>query len=172
MSNWSIDFSPMVPLPVFWVGVVLAVALVGILLFRRSPGAALRALALGLLVTALANPTLKEEERENLGNVAIVVIDESTSQTLAGRPQQTEDVRRDLEAKLGKIPGLEVKWVRAARPDDARGGTNLFADLNQALATTPPDRLSCVMMITDGQVHDVPKSAAGLASDASKNGST
>ena len=166
MSNWSIDFSPMVPTPLFWLGVVLAVVLVGALLFRRSPGAPLRALALGLLCTALANPTLKEEERENLGNIAIVVVDESTSQTLAGRPQQTEDIRRDLEAKLGKIPGLEVKWIRAARPDDTRGGTNLFADLNQALATTPPDRLSGVIMITDGQVHDVPKSAAGLGFDA------
>ena len=166
MSNWSIDFSPMVPTPLFWLGVVLAVVLVGALLFRRSPGAPLRALALVLLCTALANPTLKEEERENLGNIAIVVVDESTSQTLASRPQQTEDIRRDLEAKLGKIPGLEVKWIRAARPDDTRGGTNLFADLNQALATTPPDRLSGVIMITDGQVHDVPKSAAGLGFDA------
>jgi hypothetical protein len=166
MSNWSIDFSPMVPPPLFWLGAVLAAVLVGALLLRRSPGAALRALALGLVVLALANPTLKEEERENLGNVAIVLIDESTSQTLAGRPQQTEDIRRDLEAKLAKIPGLEVKWVRAARPDDTRGGTNLFTDLNQALATTPPDRLSGVIMITDGQVHDVPKSAAGLGFDA------
>ena len=166
MSNWSIDFAPMVPLPLFWAGVVLAMVLVGALLFRRSPGAGLRALALGLVVTALANPTLKEEERENLGNVAIVVLDESTSQTLSTRPQQTEDIRRDLEGKLGKIPGLEVKWVRAARPDDTRGGTNLFADLNQALATTPPDRLAGVIMVTDGQVHDVPKSAAGLGFDA------
>ena len=101
MSNWSIDFAPMVPTPLFWLGVVLAVVLVGALLLRRSPGAPLRALALGLVCTALANPTLKEEERENLGNIAIVVVDESTSQTLAGRPQQTEDIRRDLEAKLG-----------------------------------------------------------------------
>lgn len=166
MSNWSIDFSPMVPLPIFWAGAALAVLLVALLLLRRSPGAALRALALGLVVTALANPTLKEEERENLGNVAIVVLDESTSQTLATRPQQMEEIRRDLEGKLGKIPGLEVKWVRAGRPDDTRGGTNLFTDLNQALATTPPDRLAGVIMVTDGQVHDVPKSAGALGFDA------
>ncbi len=166
MSNWSIDFAPMVPPPVFWAGVVLAVLLAIALVVRRSPGAALRALSLGLLMTALANPTLKEEERENLGNVAIVMIDESTSQTLSTRPQQTEEIRRDLEGKLAKIPGLEVKWVRAAKPDDTRGGTNLFGDLNQALATTPPDRLSGVIMITDGQVHDVPKSAAALGFDA------
>ena len=166
MSNWSIDFSPMVPPPLFWAGVVLAVLLVALLALRRSPGALLRALALGLLVLALANPTLKEEERENLGNIAIVVVDESTSQTLAGRPEQAALIRADLEAKLGKIPGLQIKWVTGARPDDTHGGTNLFADLNHALASTPPDRLSGVIMITDGQVHDVPKSAAGLGFDA------
>ena len=45
-------------------------------------------------------------------------------------------------------------------------GTNLFADLNSALANTPPDRLAGVIMITDGQVHDVPKSAQALGFDA------
>ncbi|MGE0627160.1 MAG: hypothetical protein AB7O43_04995 [Hyphomicrobiaceae bacterium] len=166
MTNWSIDFSPMIPAPLFWAGAALAVLLVIVLLFRRSPGALLRALALGLVVLSLANPTLKEEERENLGNVAIVMMDESTSQTLADRPQQSEAIRRDLEAKLAKIKGLEVKWVSAARPSDTRGGTNLFADLNQALTSTPPDRLAGVIMITDGQVHDVPTQAAALGFDA------
>jgi hypothetical protein len=150
----------------FWAGAIVAMLLVALLLFRRSPGALLRALALALVVLALANPTLKEEERENLGNIAIVVMDESTSQTLAGRPQQAEAIRRDVEAKLGKIPGLQVKWVEAARPDGAHGGTNLFADLNQALASTPPDRLAGVIMVTDGQVHDVPKSVGALGFDA------
>ena len=166
MSNWSIDFTPMIPTPLFWAAAVIAAGLAILLLFRRSPGAALRALSLGLVIAALANPTLKEEERENLGNVAIVMVDESTSQTLATRPQQAEEIRRDVEGKLAKIPGLEVKWVRAGRPDETRGGTNLFGDLNQALATTPPDRLAGVIMITDGQVHDVPKSAAALGFDA------
>ena len=54
MSNWSIDFAPMVPPLLFWLGTVLAMVLVGVLLFRRAPGAALRALALGLVVLALA----------------------------------------------------------------------------------------------------------------------
>ncbi len=166
MSNWTIDFSPMVHPTLFWVGVALAVLLVAVLMFRRSPGAPLRALALGLVVLALANPTLKEEERENLGNIAIVVMDESTSQTLADRPQQAAAIRADVEAKLDKIKGLQVKWVAAGRPDGSRGGTNLFSDLNQALATTPPDRLAGVIMVTDGQVHDVPKSAAALGFDA------
>src|SRR2546421_11725410 len=100
MSSWSIDFSPMVPAPVFWAGVVPAAVLGTLLLFRRSRGALLRALSLAALLLALSNPTLRQEERESLSNIAIVVVDESLSQSIAGRPEQTAAIRRDLEAKL------------------------------------------------------------------------
>src|SRR5216110_3014365 len=150
MSNWSIDFSPMVPAPMFWAGAVLAAVLVALLLF------------------AMSNPTLRQEERESLANIAIVVVDESLSQSIAGRPEQTAAIRRDLEAKLAALGGnLQVRWVTSSRPTgETASGTNLFADLNSALANTPPDRLAGVIMITDGQVHDVPKSAQTLGFDA------
>ena len=171
MTNWSIDFSPMLPGPFFWIAGALALLLVVLLAWRRSRGAPWRALAIGAIMLSLANPTLREEEREKLGNVAIVVIDESTSQTLAGRPAQTGAIRAALEAKLGKIPGLQVKWVTSSRSDREGGsGTNLFADLNKALANTPPDRLAGVIMVTDGQVHDVPKSVGSLGFDAPVHG--
>ena len=163
--NWSIDFAPMLPAPFFWAAGALAVLLIGYLLYRRSRGALLRAAAIAAVLAALANPTLREEQRESLANVAIVVVDESASQTLGDRKAQTAAVKADLEAKLGKIPNLQVKWVPASRPGDmTTPGTHLFADLNKALADTPPDRLAGVVMLTDGEVHDVPKSAARSAS--------
>ncbi len=165
--NWSIDFTPILPWPVIWAAAVVAALLIGLLIWRRSRGTALRALALTALILALANPTLRQEERENLGNIAIVVVDESLSNTLAGRPEQASAIRADLEAKLSRIPGLEVRWVSSSRPDGEGGsGTQLFEDLNKALANTPPDRLSGIIMVTDGQVHDVPKSAAALGFNA------
>ena len=60
-----------------------------------------------------------------------------------------------------------MRWVSSSKPTgEQAAGTNLFADLNSALANTPPDRLAGVIMITDGQVHDVPKSAQALGFDA------
>ncbi|MGD9802918.1 MAG: hypothetical protein AB7E81_01800 [Hyphomicrobiaceae bacterium] len=165
--NWSIDIQPIIPGPVFWAAIVVAALLVGMLVFRRTRGAGLRALSLAALIAALANPTLRQEERESLSNIAIVVVDESTSQTIADRPAQTAAIRADLEAKLAKIPNLEVKWVSSSRPTgEGTSGTNLFADLNRALANVPPDRLSGVIAITDGQVHDVPTAAGALGFDA------
>src|SRR5262245_39668466 len=167
MSNWTIDFSPMVPQPVFWVGVALAVVLVVLLLLRRSRGALLRALSLSALLLALANPTLRQEERESLSNIAIVVLDESTSQTIAGRPEQTAAIRRELETRLSALGNLQVRWVSSSKPTgESSAGTHLFTHLNSALANTPPDRLAGVIMITDGQVHDVPKSVQALGFDA------
>ena len=165
--NWSVDFAPLLPPPILWLLVAMAAALVALLLFRRSRGAWLRLAALAAMLAALFNPTLREEERENLANVAIVVLDESTSQKLAGRPEQTAAIKANLEAKFAKIPNLNIKWVTGAKPSDtAAAGTNLFADLNAALSDTAPDRIAGVLFVTDGQVHDVPKSAQSLGFDA------
>ena len=165
--NWSIDFAPMLPPPVIWGLAIAALVLVGLLFFRRSRGAWLRLAALAAMIAALLNPTLREEEREALANVAIVVLDESASQQLAKRPEQTEAIRADVESKLGKIPNLTVKWVSGAKPgDQTAAGTHLFADLNAALADTAPDRIAGVIFVTDGQVHDAPKGAQALGFDA------
>jgi hypothetical protein len=171
MSNWSLDFALMLPQPVYWAGVALAAVLIVLLLVRRTRGASLRALSLGALLLALANPTLRQEERESLANIAIVVTDESLSQGIAGRPDQTAAIKRELEDRLGDIPNLQVRWVNSSRPTGQQAaGSNLFADLNSALANTPPDRLAGVIMVTDGQVHDVPKSASVLGFDAPVHG--
>ena len=167
MTNWSVDIAPLLPMPLFWAAIAVAILLVIVLLFRRTRGAVFRALALAALIAALANPTLREEQRENLGNIAIVVVDESTSQSLAGRPEQSAAIRKDLETRFGQINKLEVKWVISSRPrDNVKAGTKIFKDLNEALADTPPDRLAGVVIVTDGQVHDVPAKVGQLGFQA------
>ncbi len=165
--NWSIDFAPLIPTPLLWAAAAIAIVLIGIMFLRRTRGAPLRALAVGAMLLALLNPTLREEERDYLANIAIVVIDESTSQALAGRPEQTAAIRSELENRLGRIDNLEVKWVTATSGTDGRAtGTELFAALSKAMANTPPDRIAGTIMITDGQAHDVPEKAAALGFDA------
>jgi hypothetical protein len=165
--SWSIDFSPLLPGPFFWIAGLIALALVALLAIRRARGWPLRLAAFAALFAALANPILREEQRENLSNIAIVVVDESTSQALAGRPEQMAAMRKDLEQRLTHIPNLEIKWVTAghANPESGRG-TLLFSELSKALASTPSNRLAGVILMTDGQVHDIPKSVAALGFEA------
>jgi hypothetical protein len=165
--NWSVTFAPLLPVPVLAGLAIVALGLVVALVLRRSRGALIRAAALLALIGALFNPILKEEQRESLANVAIVVLDESPSQKLADRTKQMDAIREDLAAKFAKIPNLNIKWVTGGVPgEQTAAGTNLFADLNAALNDTAPDRIAGVVFVTDGEVHDVPKSAASLGFDA------
>ncbi len=156
MNNWSIDFAPLLPVPFFvaavnrrafacWPFAVAARA-------RRHAACPRHCRHAG----CSRQPDIAPEELDSLANIALVVIDESTSsQTLANRPEQAQAIRTELDKKLGAIKNLEVKWVSVARPvDGVASGTQLFAESNRALANTPPDRLAGVVMITDGQVHD------------------
>lgn len=166
--SWSIEFLPFVPWPVLWIVAGIGVVLLALLFWRARRGAVLRLLAFAMLMLALANPHLKQEDREPLNDIVTVVVDDSQSQTIAGRTGRTEEVRKELEESLKKVPDLDVRFVRSTSnaADSDRDGTMLFTDLGQALADVPPDRLAGVVMITDGEVHDVPGAASALGFDA------
>ncbi|MEM8573009.1 MAG: hypothetical protein AAGF48_00070 [Pseudomonadota bacterium] len=166
--NWSITFIPFVPWPVLWVIAGIGAVLLALVFWRARRGAFLRLLTFAALLLALANPHLKREDREPLNDIVTVVVDDSQSQTLAGRTGRTAEVRKDLEEALKEVPELETRIVRSgsASDDVDRDGTMLFTDLGEALADVPPDRLAGVIMITDGQVHDVPEAVTALGFDA------
>src|SRR5665809_22328 len=110
--SWSIEFIPFVPWPVLWtIAAIGAVLLVALFWWARR-GAVLRLIAFALLLLAVANPHLKQEDREPLNDVVAVVVDESQSQAIAGRTERTEAVRKDLEEKLKAFPNLDLRFVR------------------------------------------------------------
>jgi hypothetical protein len=166
--SWSIEFLPFVPWPVLWALAGLGAVLLALLFWRSRRGAIFRLLSYALLLLAIANPQLKQEDREPLSDVVAVVIDDSQSQAIAGRTARTDQIRKELAERLKAFPNLDVRWVHSnsTSSDAERDGTMLFTDLAQALADVPPDRLAGVIMVTDGEVHDVPASAAGLGFDA------
>jgi len=159
--NWTIEFSPFLPDSLLiGAGALVALAVLGHLI-RRQRGAVLRLLAGAFLLLALANPVLKQEERDPLRNIAVVVFDESSSQKIAGRPARTGAIRQKLSDRLKDIPNLDIRIVRAGPGGDSeREETRLFDALNRGMADVPSERLAGVFMITDGQIHDVPREAA------------
>src|SRR5690348_15832483 len=166
--SWSVEFIPFVPWPVFWAVAAAGLVLLSLLFWRSRRGAVLRALSFLLLLLAIANSHLKQEDREPLNDVVAVVVDDTQSQAIAGRTHRTEEIRKDLEEKLKAIPNLDVRWVHSTSTsaDGEHDGTMMFTDVGQALADVPPDRLSGVIAITDGEVHDLPGSATAHGFDA------
>jgi len=164
--NIGIAFAPLVPPYVLWAAIALVAVLAVLLFVVRSRGAAIRTLALALMVLALANPSFTREDREPLSSVVSVVIDKSPSQNFGERLQQTETARAALAERLGRIPGLDVRFVEAGEADGETDGTRLFAALGASLADVPPDRVAGAILITDGRVHDVPAEVAALGFNA------
>src|SRR6476619_6517619 len=164
--QYGIAFTPLVPSAVLWLAAAAIVVIAAMLLLGRARGAAVRVLALALILLALANPSFTREDREPLSSVAAVVIDKSPSQNFGNRTGETEKAREELVDSLKKIKGLEVRVVEAGQADGETDGTRLFGALSSALSDVPIDRVAGAFLITDGRVHDIPPNAAALGFQA------
>lgn len=168
MQHMSLDFQPLFSLP--WLGVILAPLALLVLagLFFRQRGGFIRLLALAALALALVNPVLIDEEREPLKSVVAVVVDRSQSQDLGNRQADTDAALKKVQDELGKLPQFDVRVVEAARSGTT--STRLFQALGGILRDVPPSRVGGAILITDGQVHDIPHNAAALGFTAPLHG--
>ncbi|MCP5073435.1 MAG: hypothetical protein GY947_09095 [Rhodobacteraceae bacterium] len=159
MTIWQVTFDPLLApwLIGLFAGFAALIALYG--LYRHLRGAWLRLAAVVALAIALFNPSLLQEERERLKSVVALVVDESDSQKLAGRSQQTTKTVDAITRLLGKLKGFEVRKIitRNSTDVDVEASTALFDAARKGLQDVPPDQLAGAIMITDGQVHDVPE---------------
>jgi len=168
MGALSIDWAPLVPGLALAILALAALPIAGFALWRRARGAWWRTLTFVALLLALANPSLVEEQRNPLDDVALVVVDESPSQNIDPRTAQTEAAVEQVVRELGALPNTEVRVVRAGADALAldKDGTRLFTALRQAMAKIPRQRIAGVVVVSDGQVHDVPESLEALGLDA------
>lgn len=166
----GVDLAPVIPV---WLLAALAVVVLAALLpallrvattadgrRRIAParGALLRLAAFAALLLALANPRLVEETRETRPDIALLVVDRSDSAVLGPRAAQVEQARQQIEARARRLPETELRVVEV--PEAGTQGTRLWTAMERALAEIPRARLSGVIALTDGQVHDLPPAPA------------
>jgi hypothetical protein len=167
-SDFMLAAAPMLTWPQIGAMGAAAALVLGFGVWRRARGLAWRAIAIAVLLTVLINPSLIVEQRLPQHDVAIIVVDESPSQSIGDRRQATETALAEIKRRLERQPNLDVRVIRAGAPqpggDD--NGTRLFAGLSEAMAQVPRQRLAGVVMITDGEVHDVPQGNARQLADA------
>ncbi len=163
MSSASLAFAPLIPPLALLVLAALACILLAFAAWRRAVGWPLRGLAVALLLLGLANPSLIREERQPLTDEAIILVDESSSQSVGNRSGQSARALAGLKARLDALPAVETRVITAGREGE---GTRLFQALEETLADMPRAQLGAVFVISDGQVHDVPESYEQLAIEA------
>ena len=157
METGTILFDPLLPWPAVLAGAMLAVLFVGIAVWRGLAGWWLRGMAFGVLVLALANPSLQVEDREALSDIVLLVVDESASQAISDRPEQITQAIAGVEAEIARLDNTELRIVTLG---DGEGdqGTLLMEALAAAMAEEPRSRLAGAILLTDGQLHDIERS--------------
>ena len=149
----SIVFDPLFNLWILAVFGVTAIVLLALAMWRGLPGWAWRTLSLAALMAALLNPLLQRETRSPKPDVALIVVDETTSASLSDRAEQTARADAALQQALAALPdGVEVDISYLA--DQGDDGTRLETALAEALGRHDPRRVAAAFVITDGRLHD------------------
>ncbi|MEM6938961.1 MAG: hypothetical protein AAF509_02400 [Pseudomonadota bacterium] len=149
----SIVFDPLIPLPLLVV--VAMIAAIGVLLavLRGLKGWPFRGLAALVVLGALANPAVQQEDRAPLTDIVLLLEDKSASGRLADRADQTESASDTLAAQIAARANTEVR--RIAVPDGAGdAGTQLLTAMTDALAEEPRGRIAGILAVSDGRIHD------------------
>ena len=178
MNGASIAWAPLLPGPVLAALAALSVLVLAIALLRRPygrppAGFIPRCAGVLALLAALGNPSVIIEDRQPLRDVAVVVVDDTASQSIGERRARTEAALTALTEAFAGRDDLDMVTVRVGPGDTAATagqtpaeGTRLFGALQRALADVPRQRLAGAVFITDGQIHDAPEDPARLELDA------
>ncbi len=157
----SVVLDPLLPWPALWMLAALAALFVVLAAWRGLGGWWLRGLAAIALLTGVANPSLRQEDRQTLSDIVIAVVDESASQSLSDREAQTDAALEALRAQVEAREATELHVVRLKDAEDD-SGTRLMSALSEALAEEPQGRIAGIVLLTDGRVHDISRAPTTL----------
>ena len=149
-----ITFSPLLALPFcIAIAVFCAIAIV-VALMVKARGAFWRAAGFALLLAIISGPEYVVQTSRNLPDILTVAVDQSQSMAIGGRAAIGQRALKSLRTQAADIPNLQLRIV--AIPPAADSGTALFRVLRDALADTPKPQRAGVIVITDGEISDVP----------------
>ena len=165
MAGTSIEFAPLLPwMLIAGLGAV-ALLVSGAGFYARARGSLWRSIAFAALIATLLNPSLVNEQREPLRDVAVVVVDESASQRIGDRPERTAAALEKIRAEADTLRAtLDLRVIHVGKEglDSENQGTRLMDPLRRALSDVPERRVAGAILLTDGQVHDaLPNPEAG-----------
>ncbi len=153
----NLHFSPHIE--ELWLLLILAtgalIFVASFALYRR--GMVLRTIAFCAFLMALLNPSLIKEERSYVKDVAVIVVDESSSQTIEERSERAQIALLSLKKQIEDMNAFDLRVVYAPTGGKLSSRTDLFSSLDQTLSDVPKKRRAGVIFLTDGQIHDVPQ---------------
>lgn len=137
----------------------VVIALLSVIsLWKRRKAAIWRCIGALAFLLLLSNPALLEEQRKPVKDVAFVVVDRSPSQSMGQRTTRTDKALAAIEEQLSGRDDLDLRIIETDE-NPLANETKIFEILERHISDTPPKRRAGILVLSDGQVHDVPASA-------------
>ena len=146
-------FAPLVPWPLVAFLAALAIAALALSWWYQLRGTWARAISALMLIAAVCGPSLKSENRAPLSDIVLLVVDESASQNLADRSDQTAAAVARIAAQVAALPNTELRKITVGDGVEDTG-TRAMDALAKALAQEPRGRVAGAILVSDGQIHD------------------
>ena len=155
-------FDPLLSMPLIAALATLAILAAILSALGRLRSLIARLFAALMLILALLNPQKVEEERDPLPDEVLILKDNSDSVRLGQRGQIMDNMYKEFINKLEQDPNLEIST--ALIPTDI-DGTRIMSTLIENLGQMPQSRLAGVILLSDGQIHDVLDNPASILPD-------
>jgi len=157
MMGESISLTPLFDIRLLAVFGFAGLAFVIVGMLKGARGIWVRLIVLMLLLLGAANPRIVQEQREAQDDIAIVIVDRTSSQNVGERMDRTEAALKVLRERFEKSENMEIREVnvRDGGDDEGKAGTHIIGALQRAVGSVPKGRFAGALIITDGQVHDL-----------------
>ena len=153
MEISRLGFDPHLGWPLLIALGVLALGVWLLYAFRGGRAWLTRALAVTLIAAALSNPLWVRENREPLKSTLAVILDQSSSMDVSDRSETARAISDKIRADLADSELFDIRLMetRPSSPD-----TRLATAVTSALSDIPRDQIAGAVIISDGQIHDIP----------------
>ena len=149
----NIYFYPHISYSLFYILSFLSLVMVFIGFKFKASGNILRTILICIILICIANPVIVSENRENIPDTVAIILDLSPSQSINNRNEIAQQTYNKLKEKLEKIDNLDVRF----KTINGKNGTKIFEPLSSMVGDIPVDRLAGAIIITDGQIQDMPE---------------
>ncbi len=149
----NISFYPHISYSLFYILSFLSLVMVFIGFKFKASGNILRTILICIILMCIANPVIVSENRENIPDTVAIILDLSPSQSINNRKEIAQQTYNKLKKKLEKIDNLDLRF----KTINGKNGTKIFEPLSSMVGDIPVDRLAGAIIITDGQIQDMPK---------------
>ena len=177
-SNFT--FSPIVSHWYIFSFTILFFVFTSYSIINSASGITYRVLIFLTMIIMVAQPSFKIEKRKIEKDIITLVIDKTDSQKIAERDKKVEEVYATILNEIGRFQSLDILEVRIKKEETTtRFGSvqninnnklpikklenkepnksNILSILENNINKIPSKRLSAILILTDGQIHDINK---------------